>query len=80
MNKYHQKILEEIKKFARLNPQPSSSFDLNNYMGTPHPIYNITSFQTKEFIDMLNSFFKGESHNERYLGGELLTGKKTKRS
>lgn len=88
MNKYHQEILEEIKRVADLNPKQHSWFDAGRYMGTPRLIYNISNPQTRiiarnwikehknlskdEIVKVLNSFFEGESHNERCFGGKLL--------
>lgn len=88
MNKHHREILEEIKKIDSSNPKISNHFNLNKYMGTTRHIYNITNPQIREiaktwakenkdislddFLIVLNSFFKGESHNEKSFGGKLL--------
>lgn len=88
MNKYPQEILQEIQRVAKLNHQESGYFDSGKYMGTSRQIYNISNPQTREIIkkwirehqdvsleeliSMLDSFFEGESHNERSLGGKFL--------
>lgn len=88
MNKHHQEILDQIVKVASINPPRKSKFDINRYMGTNHHIYHISTPQTwqilkkwardhkdissDDLLEMLNSIFKGESHNERSLGGKLL--------
>src|SRR3989344_6112389 len=86
MNKYHAGILEEIKKAAR--PVRDSHFNLQSYMGTKKPVFNIPNAKARtiaktwvknhsdisldEFIKVLNSFYFGKSHNERTFGGFLL--------
>lgn len=88
MNQYHQEILGEINKVAKLNRQESGHFNVGKYMGTSKPIINITNPQTREIVknwlkahknlslqelvDMLDSLFRGESHTERSLGGKIL--------
>ncbi|MCL5784330.1 MAG: DNA alkylation repair protein [Patescibacteria group bacterium] len=88
MDKYHQEILEEIQKIAAKNPQNDARFNPQKYMGTSRTIYNITNPQTREIVKnwlrkhpnisldelltILDSLFKGQSHNERSLGGKFL--------
>lgn len=88
MNKSHQEILEEIKKIATGNQKSDGRFDPQKYMGTSHLVYNISNPQTREVIkrwlknhpdisleqllEMLDSLFRGKSHNERSIGGKFL--------
>ncbi len=88
MNKYHQEILEEIKKVPKTNPKSTGWFNAGRYMGTTKLVYNITAPKIREIIkkwikehkdvseeelmNVMDSFFKGESHTERNLGGKLL--------
>lgn len=62
--------------------------DLNKYMGTSKPMYNLASGWTRtlaknwvrihqevsleDFVKFLDSLYKGESHTERTFGGKLL--------
>lgn len=88
MNKYHQEILEEIKKVSASNHKPHKWFDVGKYMGTSKPMFNISNPQVRTIIkdwikahkdisvetlvEVLNSLFQGESHTERSLGGKIL--------
>ncbi|MDP2661837.1 MAG: hypothetical protein Q8R28_14010, partial [Dehalococcoidia bacterium] len=47
MNKYHQEILEEIKRAVRANPPGSGKFDPGKYAGTSKPIYHVTNPQVR---------------------------------
>lgn len=85
MNKFHQQILEEFKKQPQ---QPSKHRGTKNYIGTksfeyhiPNPIKreiakiwagknkNISS---QDFIELLDSLNKGNSHEEKSFVGMLL--------
>lgn len=88
LNKYHQEILEEIKRVAEVNPRADSRFDPRKYMGTTKPYLNISNPQTREILRkwvkehkdisladllaLLDSTFTGHSHTEKSLGGKLL--------
>ena len=85
MNKYHQEILEEIKKQsskAKITKHPEG------YSGSSHTSYNLITPKLRliikgwvtdnrqitlpEFITLLNSLNKGESHTEKSCVGMLV--------
>lgn len=83
MNKYHKEILEEIKKESK-----GREVLEDKYFGTKRINYKLSQPQSRviaknwctkhkdisfdEFIETLNSLYKGESHDERTFGGKLL--------
>jgi 3-methyladenine DNA glycosylase AlkD len=88
MNKHHQELLEELKKNRGINIE---GFNISKYLGNDHPYYNIPvplrrsivkswirknqQISLDEYVGLLDSLFKGESHDEKTLGGMLLTYK-----
>lgn len=85
MNKYHQEILNTIKKYSKKEKQTSKSIQ---YLGHNHLYYGLSVPQKRqiakewiklhkdikqnEFTDLLNSLLRGESYDEKSLGGILL--------
>lgn len=85
MNKYHQEILQEIKKIAR---EVGGKMDTPVYNGTNHPQYYLTNPEIREIarkwagehkdisldvlLELLDSLYMGESHTEKSFGGKLL--------
>ncbi len=86
MNKYHQEILEEIKKFKK---KPEEMWpNIAYYLGTSHPVYGLSAkegtdiakiwarthkdISTKELCDMLDSLYAAESFDEKWLAGRIL--------
>ena len=83
MNKYHQELLEEIKKYAR-----KGTAETANYLGNNHIHYCVSVPQRRkiakawgkenkdisleEFIDLTNSLFSGHSYEEKTMASILL--------
>lgn len=91
MHRYHQEILAEIKKIspkAEVFTKCNHGVDLNRYMRTSKPMYNLSSEQGRviaknwakshpdlslaDFVVTLNSLYQGQTHTERTFGGRLL--------
>ncbi|OGC51697.1 hypothetical protein A2982_03440 [candidate division WWE3 bacterium RIFCSPLOWO2_01_FULL_39_13] len=86
-NKYHIELLNGLKKHIKKEglQKPESG---NKYIGTKRIYYNIKTevinnlvknwikehknLGISEYTELLNSLFKGESHEESSLGGKLL--------
>lgn len=85
MHKFHSEILHELQQISGLkNPAHLGS----NYSGSSHPRYGITNPQTHQlfkewlafhkdlseadFQELVDSFYHGESTDEKKLGGYLL--------
>lgn len=87
MNKYHQEVLEEIKKHASFAVK--SVLHGSNYSGNQDVRYGINNstknliaeqwaskhknISVEEFQNLLNSLYAGESHEEKTIGGYLLS-------
>lgn len=85
VNKYHQEILDEIKK--NTGKGTKHSWD-DNYLGSGHVYYNLTNplkrkiakdwaskhktISLEEFIKLLDSSYKGDSYEEKTMVGILL--------
>lgn len=85
MNKHHQEVLQEIKKHA--GEGTKHSWD-NNYLGSGHFYYNLCNplkrdivkewlrshknVSLGEFVDLLDSLYKGKSYEEKTIAGILL--------
>lgn len=85
MNKYHQEILGEIKKFAQ--PEPFLDFN-THYRGTHSPCFGINApnhqkivktfiklypnLSVAEYTEVLNSLAKGKYHEEKCTVGTIL--------
>lgn len=85
MNKYHQEILKEIKKYS--HPEPFPDFNLR-YLGTHSPCFGIrtpdhqsiiknfikshSNFSLEEYMELLNSLSDGKYHEEKNTVGGLL--------
>lgn len=83
MNKYHQEILEEIKKYSGKGTSETAS-----YLGNQHLHYGVSvpyrreiakawvkeneDISLDEFVDLLNLLFYGESYEEKTMAGMLL--------
>lgn len=86
MNKYHQEILEEIKKHSG---KAGNSWHGSNYLGSGHFRFNISNpekksiakvwvknhqnLSLKEFLLLLDSLYAGRSYEEKTIGGYLLS-------
>lgn len=86
-NKHHRELLREIKKQARQGTKHQAERE-KSYIGTDKVCYSIRSSVKKqlvknwiknrhnfifpEYLDLLNSLYRGESHNERLIAGKLL--------
>lgn len=85
MNSYHQEILSEIKRQAGNGTKHSWS---DAYLGSGHFYYSLSvpnkrliaktwaknhqAIQLPEFINLLDSLYKGESYEEKTIASELL--------
>lgn len=85
MNKYHQEILEEIKRSAGKGTKHSWN---DNYLGSGHFYYNLSNpikrqiakefvkshrnISLEEYRDLLDSLYKGDSYEEKTIAGYLL--------
>jgi 3-methyladenine DNA glycosylase AlkD len=87
MNKYHQEILEGIGEMTPPNPL-DQKFDLNKYLGTPHPILGCSTTEimavvngfiknhpdltVQQFIELINNLRSGKTYTEIAVGGKLV--------
>lgn len=85
MNKYHQEILREIKNYSGNETKHGWN---DNYLGNKHFYYNLSNplkreitksfikhnkaISLSDFIDLLNSLYKGNSYEEKTIAGYLL--------
>lgn len=85
MNKYHQEILDTIKKYSKTEKHTSETA---KYLGHSHYHYGLSVPQRREiakrfisnhkdinqndFVALLDSLYRGESYDEKSFGGILL--------
>ncbi|KKS77617.1 MAG: hypothetical protein UV74_C0013G0194 [Candidatus Woesebacteria bacterium GW2011_GWB1_43_14] len=85
MNKLHQEILKGLKKLPQ---KDSGHFDINKYLGSPRKYYGTSTpdrrkmmkdwykkhkdINFSEFQSLLDSLYKGESIEERFIAGSVL--------
>jgi len=87
MNQHHQKILEEIKKAAKVK-EIDPRFDPQRYSGHNDPVYPVNNptmrriaknwlreqegFSFKELLATLDSLYHGQSDNEKQIAGMII--------